>query len=78
MKEKDFLLYLIESIVSNKENITIEQKEDELGTLLTISVDKDDMWVIIWKGWNTINSIRTIMRVFGSKNDKKVNIKVLD
>ena len=78
MNEKDFLQSIIENIVSKKEAINIERKEDELGILLTLSVDKDDMGVIIWKGWNTINSIRTIMRVFGSKEDKKVNVKVLD
>ncbi len=78
MNEQDFLKYIIENIVSNKEAVNIEKKEDELWVLLTLSVDKEDMWVIIWKGWNTINSIRTIMRVFGSKMDKKVNVKVLD
>ncbi len=78
MNEKDFLTYIIENIVSNKEAVNIERTEDELWVLLTLSVDKEDMWVIIWKSGNTINSIRTIMRVFWSKNDKKVNVKVLD
>ncbi len=78
MNEQDFLKYIIENIVSNKDAVNVERKEDELGVLLTLSVDKDDMGVIIWKSGNTINSIRTIMRVFGSKMDKKVNVKVLD
>lgn len=76
--EIEFLLYLVESIVQNKDAVSIEKKEDELGTLLTLSVDKEDMGVLIWKGGNTINSIRTLMRIFWMKHDKKVNIKVLD
>jgi predicted RNA-binding protein YlqC (UPF0109 family) len=36
------------------------------------------MWVIIWKGGNTINSIRTILRIYGTKVNKRVNLKVLD
>ena len=33
---------------------------------------------IVWKWGNTINSIRTIVRIFWLKIDKKINIKVLD
>lgn len=78
MKEVDFLQFLVENLVDNKEDIVIERKEDELGVLLTLKVNKDDMWVIIWKGWNTINSIRSLLRLFWMKIDKRVNLKVLD
>lgn len=78
MTEKDFLQYIVENVVKNKDAIHIEQKEDELWTLLTLWVDKDDMWTIIGKGGNNINSIRSVMRLFGAKNDKRVNVKVLD
>jgi predicted RNA-binding protein YlqC (UPF0109 family) len=36
------------------------------------------MWVIIWKSGNTINSLRSIIRIFGVKAWKKINLKVLD
>ena len=52
--------------------------QDELGILLTLSVAKDDMWIIIGKGGNTINSIRSILRIYGLKIDQRVNLKVLD
>ena len=78
MKEVEFLQFLIENVVSNPEDIKIEKTDDELGTLLTLSVNKDDMWVIIWKWGNTINSIRSILRLLGSKLDKRINLKVLD
>lgn len=78
MNEVQFLDYIIKSIVSDKENVKIERKEDELWILLTLSVSKDDMWTIIWKNGNTINSIRTIIRIFGLQINKKINIKVLD
>ena len=78
MNELDFLRFLVENLVDHKEDIRIEKKEDELGTLLTLSVNKEDMGVIIGKGGNTISSIRSILRIFGSKMDKRVNLKVLD
>lgn len=78
MNESQFLEYIIKSIVSNKDEVKIERKEDELWVLLILSVDKNDMWTIIWKNGNTINSIRTIVRIFWLQINKKINIKVLD
>lgn len=78
MNESQFLEYIIKSIVSNKNEVKIERKEDELWVLLILSVDKNDMWTIIWKNGNTINSIRTIVRIFWLQINKKINIKVLD
>jgi predicted RNA-binding protein YlqC (UPF0109 family) len=45
---------------------------------LTLSVHKEDMWIIIWKGGNTINSIRSVLRLLGMKINKRINLKVLD
>ncbi len=76
MEEVEFLKFIIENIVSNKDAINIERTEDELGVLLTLTVHEDDMGIVIGKKWNTINSIRSILRLLGMKLGKKVNIKV--
>lgn len=78
MNEIEFLKYIIKSIISNKNSIEINRIEDEFWILLVLKVDKNDMWTIIWKNWNTINSIRTLMRIYWLKINKKINIKVLD
>jgi len=78
MKEVEFLQFIVENLVNNKEDITIERTEDELWVLLTLKVNTQDMWIIIGKSWNTINSIRSILRLFGMKAEKRINLKVLD
>lgn len=78
MNEVSFLQFIVENIVWNKSAIKIEKSEDELGTLLILSVDKEDMWSIIWKGWNNINSIRSLLRLYWVKANKRINLKVLD
>ena len=65
MNEVEFLEYIVKSLVSNKDAVSIERVED-------------DMWTIIWKSGNTINSIRNIIRIFWIQLNKKINIKVLD
>ena len=77
-KEVEFLRYIIENLVTNTEAVSIERTQDELWILLTLSVAKDDMWLIIGKSGVTINSIRSILRLFGLKNWERVNLKVLD
>jgi len=78
MKEVDFLQFIVENLVENQEDIVIERTEDELWVLLTLKVNSDDMWIIIGKAWNTVNSIRSLLRLFGMKAEKRINLKVLD
>lgn len=77
-KEVEFLRFLIENLVKNINDIEIIREEDELGVLLTLKVNTEDMGLIIWKSWNTVNSIRSILKVLGLKIDKRINLKVLD
>lgn len=78
MQEVEFLKFVVENLVTNKEDIIIEKKDDELGTLLTLKVNKADMGIIIGKGGNTINALRAILRLLGLKLNKKINLKVID
>lgn len=77
-KEVDFLQFIVENLVNNKQDIKIDRTEDELWILLTLKVNSDDMWLLIWKKWNTINSLRTLLKILWLKLNKKVNLKVLD
>ncbi|MFZ4461917.1 MAG: KH domain-containing protein [Patescibacteria group bacterium] len=78
MSAQEFLRFIVESLVENKGDIVIEQREDELGTLITLKVNKTDMGTIIGREGQTISSIRTVLRVFGSKQNARVNLKVLE
>ena len=77
-KEVEFLKFLIENLVKNTGDINITREEDELGVLLTLKVNSEDMWLVIGKAWNTVNSIRSILKVLWLKIDKRINLKVLD
>ncbi len=77
-KEIEFLEFIVKNLVSQEDSIEIERVEDELGVLLTLKVAKEDMWIIIGKSWNTVNSLRSILRLLGIKLGKKINLKVLD
>ena len=77
-REVEFLQFLVENLVEHKDDIVIERKEDELGVLLTLKVNKEDMGIIIGKNGNIVAAIRSILKIIGSKVQKRVNLKVLD
>lgn len=78
MTAVEFLTFIITSLVKNTTDVEIEQKEDDLWTLLTLKVNKEDIGTIIWKDGKTINAIRTVLRVFGSKTNSRLNLKVVE
>ncbi len=78
MNAKDFLQTIIESLVNNPAAIEIEERQDELGTLLSLRVDPSDMGSIIGRGGRTIESLRTVIRVFGSKSGTRVNLRLIE
>ncbi len=74
----EFLSFVVSSLVDVKDRIEIQEREDELGTLLTLRVAKEDMGTIIGKDGKTIQAIRTVLRVYGAKTDKRVNLKIVE
>lgn len=78
MQEVEFLQFLVENIVVKPEDIKIEKRDDELGTLLTLEVNTDDMGIIIGKKGSTVNALRSILRLQWMKIWKKITLKVLE
>lgn len=78
MKELDqeFLEYVVKTLVDKPEKVLINRTVDEMGVLLTLKVDQEDMGKIIGRDGNTAKAIRTLLRVVGMKNNARVNLKI--
>lgn len=75
-KDKDFLEYLVKSMVDKPDKVKVDRKVDEMGVLITLKVDPEDMGKIIGRNGNTAKAIRTLLRVVGLKNNARVNLKI--
>src|ERR1700683_5277794 len=75
-RDQQFLEYIIKALVDNPNDVKINRTVDEMGVLLTLTVNKDDMGKIIGRSGATAKAIRTILRVVGMKNDARVNLKI--
>lgn len=71
-----FLEYVVKSLVEKPEEVKISRTVDEMGVLLTLTVDPVDMGKIIGRSGNTAKAIRILLRVVGMKNNARVNLKI--
>lgn len=76
--DQDFVEYVVKSLVGNPAAVSIDRKIDEKGVLLTLTVDPDDLGRVIGKRGATAQSIRTLLRALGTKNDARYNLKIAD
>ncbi len=76
--DQQFVEYIIKTLVNNPEKVVVEREIDERGVLLSLSVDPEDVGRVIGKRGATAQSIRTLLRVLGTKNGARYNLKVVN
>ena len=77
-QDKDFVLYVVQQIVDHPDQVSVDRTVDEMGVLITLKVAKEDMGKVIGKSGQTAKSIRILLRVIGSKNNARVNLKIVE
>lgn len=76
--DRDFVEYIVKQMVSDPDAVEVTRTVDEMGVLITLKVAKEDMGRIIGKSGQTAKSIRVLLRVVGSKNNARVNLKIIE
>jgi predicted RNA-binding protein YlqC (UPF0109 family) len=76
--DQQFVEYIVKSLVSKPEAVQIERRIDEKGVLLELTVDPEDLGRVIGKRGATAQSLRTLLRALGTKNDARYNLKIVD
>ncbi len=76
--DQEFVEYVVGKLVTKPESVVTTRKIDELGVLIELTVDREDMGVIIGKEGKTAKAIRTLLRVLGAKSDSRINLKIVE
>jgi predicted RNA-binding protein YlqC (UPF0109 family) len=76
--DQQFVEYVVKSLVGKPEAVQIERRIDEKGVLLELTVDPEDLGRVIGKRGATAQSLRTLLRALGTKNDARYNLKIVD
>ncbi|MDP3731263.1 MAG: KH domain-containing protein [bacterium] len=75
-KDKDFVEFVVKSIVSKPEEVEVARQVDEMGVLLSVKVNPEDMGLLIGRQGSTAKAIRTLARIIGMRNNARVNLRI--
>lgn len=76
--DQQFIEYIVKSVVGNPDDVVVERIIDEKGVLLTLTVNPEDLGRVIGKRGVTAQSLRTLLRALGTKNDARYNLKIIN
>ena len=76
--DQQFVEYIVKTLVSNPDDVRIDRSIDEKGVLLALTVNPEDVGRVIGRRGATAQSIRTLLRALGTKNDARYNLKIMN
>ncbi|NLC87343.1 MAG: KH domain-containing protein [Clostridiaceae bacterium] len=75
---KEILETLIKNLVENKDEVTINEKEEGKTIVFEVKVKESDIGKVIGKQGRIAKSIRTLMKSIAGKEHKRVIVEFLD
>ncbi len=76
--DQQFVEYVVKSLVGNPDAVKIDRRVDEKGVLLELTVAPEDLGRVIGKRGATAQSLRTLLRALGTKQEARYNLKIID
>lgn len=76
--DQQFVEYIVKTLVNNPDKVSVDRIIDEKGVLLSLTVDPEDIGRVIGKRGATAQSLRTLLRALGTKNDARYNLKIVN
>lgn len=76
--DQQFVEYIVKSLVGHPDDVVVERIIDEKGVLLTLTVNPEDLGRVIGKRGVTAQSLRTLLRALGTKNEARYNLKIVN
>lgn len=76
--DQEFVEYVVKALVDNPNDVSSDRTVDEMGVLITLKVNPQDLGQVIGRSGQTAKSLRTLLRVVGAKNHARVNLKIYE
>lgn len=74
--DKDFVEFVVKGVVDHPDDVKVTRTIDEMGVLLTLAVNPQDMGQVIGRQGATARAIRTLLRVIGAKHNARINFRI--
>jgi len=74
--DQEFLEYVIKALVDHPNEVKVDRTVDEMGVLLTLNINSEDMGYVIGRKGQNASAVRTLLRIVGARNNSRVNMKI--
>ena len=75
---KETLELIINSLINDKEAVSINEIDGEKSVIFEVKVAENDMGKVIGKEGRIAKAIRTIMKSLAAKEEKRITIEFID
>lgn len=75
---KNALLYILTAIISNPDEISVEEVEDNGVVEFRVKVPKEEIGKVIGKEGKIIRAIRNVLKIPAIKQQKKIQISIVE
>ena len=77
-KDQEFVEFVVKALVDHPDEVRTERNVDEMGVLITLHLNPEDMGKVIGRDGQTAKALRTLLRVVGAKSRARVNLKIVE
>ena len=77
-QDQEFVEFVVKALVDHPEDVRTERVVDEMGVLITLHTNPEDMGQVIGRMGQTAKAVRTLLRVVGAKHKARVNLKIYE
>ena len=77
-QDQSFVEFIVKALVDHPTDVKTERVVDEMGVLITLHLNPEDMGQVIGRMGQTAKAIRTLLRVVGAKHKARVNLKIFE
>jgi len=77
-KDQEFVEHVVKALVDHPDDVKSDREVDEMGVLISLHLNPEDMGQVIGRSGQTAKAIRTLLRVVGAKNQARVNLKIVE
>lgn len=78
ISDQEFVENIVKAIVDYPDDVVTGRTLDERGVLIQLTVNREDMGKVIGREGRTAKAIRSLLRVFGARNESRINLKIVD
>ena len=78
LTDQEYVEVIVKPLIDHPDEVVTSRTVDEMGVLIQLTVNREDMGKVIGREGRTAKAIRLLLRVFGSRHDSRINLKIVE